>query len=112
MLAGPSGRKVGEVNPFEKMKVQQLTNELWERNLVHGVLDTKNNANTLQKVLKDHLCGTARLPALTFKRPSSTLEDLNLQQYEVSPIEPLHDIKGHIKNVWDVLPEVCMCNMY
>ena len=29
------------------------------------------------------------------------LEDLNLEYYEISPIEPLHDIKGHITNIID-----------
>ena len=31
---------------------------------------------------------------------------MNLKNYEVSPIEILHDIKGHIHNLWEVLPEV------
>ena len=25
--------------------------------------------------------------------------------YEVSQVEPLHDLKGHIRNVWDLLPK-------
>lgn len=33
------------------------------------------------------------------------MKDLNLENYEVSPVEPLHDTKGHIKNIWDVLLE-------
>jgi len=34
-----------------------------------------------------------------------SLETLNLRNYEVSQVEPLHDIKGHVKNVWDLLPK-------
>ena len=60
----------------------------------------------LDKVLKDHLAGVARCPALSFHREDQELRQLNLGQYEVSPIEPLHDTKGHIKNIWDVMPEI------
>ena len=34
------------------------------------------------------------------------MKQLNLENYEISPVEPLHDIKGHIKNIWDILPVV------
>ena len=29
---------------------------------------------------------------------------MNLEMYEVAPAESLHDLKGHIKNLWDELP--------
>ena len=106
MLSGPVGRVEGAINPYEKLNAKQLTDELWERKLVRDVLDVKTNAQKMQKELKEHLCGTSRIPALCFNNSSSTMEDLNLKQYEVSPIEPLHDTKGHIKNIWDILPEV------
>lgn len=31
---------------------------------------------------------------------------LNLVSFEVSPVEPLHDLKRHIKNMWEILPQV------
>lgn len=40
------------------------------------------------------------------------MASLNLEEYEVMPIEPLHDCKGHIKNVWDVLPEILIPKEY
>jgi len=43
---------------------------------------------------------------MSYGNERTPLNDLNLQQYEVSPIEPLHDTKGHIKNIWDALPEI------
>lgn len=43
--------------------------------------------------------GIVSVPALLQSRPSEPLELLHLERYEVSPIEPLHDIKGHFSNV-------------
>ena len=39
------------------------------------------------------------------------MESMKLGHYEVSPIEILHDIKGHIHNLWDVLPEIMSQNL-
>ena len=50
------------------------------------------------------MAGVSRLPALCFGNLHSTMESSNLGNYEVSPVEPLHDLKGHIKNVWELLP--------
>ena len=52
------------------------------------------------------MSGLARLPALCFGDGFSEVEVNGLQSYEVSPVEPLHDLKGHIKNVWELLPTV------
>ena len=38
--------------------------------------------------------------------PESTLGDLNLQDYEVLPFEPLHDLKGYLGSVLRKLPSV------
>ena len=43
--------------------------------------------------------GIVSIPALLQTNPTESLESLNLVQYEVSPLEPLHDIKGHFSNV-------------
>ena len=32
------------------------------------------------------------------------MEDLNLERYEILPCEPLHDIVGHIKNLYEEIP--------
>ena len=47
--------------------------------------------------------GIVRKPALLYGNHLS-LEDIN--SYEVAPSEPLHDLKGHISNIWVLLPEV------
>ena len=33
-----------------------------------------------------------------------SMENLNLDLYEVSQVEPLHDLKGHIHNIFELLP--------
>ena len=58
----------------------------------------------MESILKEHLSGTSRAPAMCYGSVCSELSDFNLGSYEISPVEPLHDIKGHIKNLWDLLP--------
>ena len=38
--------------------------------------------------------------------PESALGDLNLQDYEVLPFEPLHDLKGYLGSMLRKLPSV------
>ena len=59
----------------------------------------------LDYVLKTDMAGLCRIPAVCFLQPSISLERINLKQYEIALIEPLHDLKGHIKNVWELLPK-------
>ena len=37
---------------------------------------------------------------------TSSAQDMGLSQYEISPCEPLHDIKGHVVNLWTALPSL------
>lgn len=45
--------------------------------------------------------GINDVPAVLQPTPQSCVSTRLLQMYEISPIEPLHDIKGHIGNVID-----------
>ena len=56
--------------------------------------DLLQQFNELRQGLND-------VPALLQPTPMAQLEDLNLECYEISPIEPLHDTKGHITNITD-----------
>ena len=47
--------------------------------------------------------GITNVSALLQGMPETSLQDLCLEQYEISPVEPLHDIKGHLSNVLDEL---------
>ena len=63
---------------------------------------TEKLKDELQTDLVETLRGAQRVPTLLTQRPSQSLTNLNLQQYEVLDCEPLHDIKGHLLH----LPEI------
>ena len=44
--------------------------------------------------------GISNVPALLQTHPQSSLKSLGLGKYEISPTEPLHDLKGHIANIF------------
>ena len=48
--------------------------------------------------------GKQRVPALLFNNPQASLSELCLQEYEILPCEPLHDVGYHIENVFTELP--------
>ena len=58
----------------------------------------------LEKLLNDEIHGIQRVPALCFANPQATLEELNLKNYEVLGCEPLHDVTGHVKNIFEAIP--------
>ena len=64
--------------------------------------DKKVLQNELQEVLK---C-VQRVPLLLLMKPNEDLHNLNLQHYTVLDCEPLHDIQGHLLNLFHELPSV------
>lgn len=60
----------------------------------------------LQEQLSEVLKGAQRVPTLLLQNPQQALSDLNLQDYTVLECEPLHDLKGHLKNLFEILPEI------
>lgn len=53
----------------------------------------------LQIILKAHLGGIQRVPAMFTMDQERSIKDLHLGMYEVLPTEPLHDVKENISNV-------------
>lgn len=107
VIAGPAGRKMKVIAPFQDLPIDKLGLEVNIRGIdryinIHNKLKKKD----LQDLLHADLKGLSRSPALCFGNEFKSMAELNLGNYEVCPVEPLHDCKGHIKNVWDVLPEV------
>ena len=47
--------------------------------------------------------GIVNVPALLQGAPETPLVDLCLDKYEISPVEPLDDLKGHLSNLIDEL---------
>ena len=102
VLRGPAGarRKNGGIHPFQKLKKDELINECHWRGLPAGDLLKKD----FEANLKEHLAGVHRVPALIFHNQDKSMEESGLNLYEVAPSESLHDLKGHISNIWDELP--------
>ena len=85
---------------LEKLTVVQLRAELEFRGMeVNGKLKPE-----LEKDLANLCKGISNFPALLQPCPDTTLEHLNLRDYEVSGVEPLHDFKGHMSNLLEELP--------
>lgn len=96
ILSGPAGRK-GSLHPFKDLKVKELKAELRAR----GMSD-EGKKDELQKDLAEVLGGSTRLPALLHYNAS--IQDLNLESYEVLCFEALHCLMNHIKDILQELP--------
>ena len=105
IVQGPAGKKKGIVRPFQNLNCKEILTELMVRDSKLNSLE-KTNKKHLQNHLKLMMKGIIRTPAMSYNNETKSMEELSLEHYEVSPIEPLHDIKGHIKNLWCVLPHV------
>jgi len=57
------------------------------------------------QMLTAALRGVHHVPTLLLNNPTQLLE-LNLQDYTILDCEPLHDMKGHLKNLVDEVPHI------
>ena len=103
VIAGPAGkeRRNGGVSPFQHMTKDDLIKECRGRNLPTDGLLKPSLYSQLREELKD----IQRVLALCFPHQTFSLRDLNLAQYEVVPMQPLHDLKEHINNLLKKLPK-------
>ncbi|KXJ13241.1 hypothetical protein AC249_AIPGENE7033 [Exaiptasia diaphana] len=97
VLAGKMG-KIKKVDPFKKLKKAELVNELKARNK-----DVSGDRKKLDIRLQETLRGATNVPPLLTSDLS--VNDLNLQNYEVLSFEPLHDTMNHIRNIITELPQ-------
>ena len=58
----------------------------------------------MQSKLTTELQGVCRVPVMCFSQPDKSLDDTKLSDYEALPHEPMHDISGHISNLFDKMP--------
>ena len=63
-----------------------------------------SDAREAQQLHEKALCGRQGLPLLLQDNPYTPLEDLNLENYEIMPVEPLHDVKGVVKKSFEHIP--------
>ena len=102
-IAGLAGneRRNGGMQPFQQMSKDDMITECKGRNLpTDGLLKP-----ALQSQLREELRGIQQVPVLCFPNQSASMKDLNLTQYEVVLVEPLHDLKEHINNILQELPK-------
>ena len=87
--------------PFANLSKADIELEVLERKLNWRQNMTKSE---LQFELSQELSGISRVPALFYSTPLETLENLNLQFYDILPSESMHDIAGHISNIFEESP--------
>ena len=81
------------VNPMDNLKVNDLRIELSLR----GMATTNKKKPQLEKEFDELRGGIVNVPA---RLPETPLQEIGLEHYEVSPVEPLH---GHLSNIIDEL---------
>ncbi|XP_065672107.1 uncharacterized protein LOC136089935 [Hydra vulgaris] len=91
----------GKTKLYSFLKKDQIEQELYERNIQFPL---NTSVKKLKELLANEMHGVQGLPALLFKKPGSSLTQLNLLHYEILNNEPMHDISNHIKNIFDELP--------
>ena len=100
---GVFGQVPNRVCSFESLNHEELRQELVSR----WIYDfPPNYKKAMTDILKDHLCGVQRVPALLLLNPTTDLGEMNLIDYTVLSFEPLHDLKGHIANLLSQLSSV------
>jgi len=90
-----------KVNLVEGISKPDLIGELHERGVSFLQSEKKD---VLVKKLEDVLSGIHHVPALLFQSSLDDTNDVGLGGYEVLPVEPLHTIAGHIKNLYEEIP--------
>ena len=89
-IGGKFGRQSGVLEPFKTLSVDQLQQ-----------VKQKKEA---EAVLTDALKGVQRVPSILITNPTINPTDLHLQHCTILGSEPLHDLKGHLSNVFTELP--------
>ena len=101
MLGGILWRQM-QLKPFDNLRVDKLRSELQSR----GMDTTGQLRHELDNAFRSLRRGIVAFPALLLPSPEQPLEDLSLQHYEVCCVEPLHDFKGHMANLFAELPKI------
>ena len=103
-IGGVLGKVPCTVKPLyvPDLVVKDIRKELVAR----GVKDVVKKRIELQKNLQEVLKGVQRVPSLLLLHPEKPLSDLSIDKYEIMDCEPLHDIKGHLLNLFAELPSI------
>ena len=91
------------LNLYSTKKRVELMDELDERGLGKKYHSHDNN-KVLEQILKVEMEGIQRVPSLLFNNPEEDIGSSQLQFYEILGCEPLHDVVGHIRNIFEEIP--------
>ena len=86
--------------PFSNLTKGDLVTELRGRGLIE---ESHKSKHLMEYALTQKLCGVKMVPALLYGNEFKEIRNI-LPDYEILPVEPCHDIPGHIKNVYTELP--------
>ena len=89
--------KHSKINPLSNLKVSELRKELEK----HGVNIKNKRKIQLQQEMENLQKGISNVPCILLSFPKISLRSINLKSYEVFPTEPLHDLRGHARNLID-----------
>ena len=93
--------KQNKTNLYQNLKKNEIITELRQRDIkCYESLPVKD----LRAMLEEEVHGIQRLPALLFGENDLSVEQCNLNCYEILAHEPLHDIMNYIKNLYEELP--------
>ena len=105
IVAGKFGSEPCKLKPFDKLVVSAIESELTARGVA---FQTNTKKQQLQELLTEELKGAQRVPSLLVLNPTQKLKDIQLGEYEVLDCEPLHDVKGHLCNLVNELPNLVL----
>ena len=92
-----------KLHPSKELNKQEIIEELISRKICDIDINRKCE---IEKILKKEMRGIQHVPSLLYHNPSINFLNKHLAKYEISSIEPMHDICGHIKNIFTELPSV------
>ena len=102
MPTGKYGKQPGIIQPFERLTNNQLKEEL----RAQEIYDFGSTKTDTRQSLNEALRGVQRVPSLLLNSPMENIRTLNLENYTILECEPLHDLKGHLSNVFKILPTI------
>ena len=102
LITHKTGKQPNKVAPFDGLKIDQIRSELRSRQYYDFGKLKKDMAKDLHDILK----GVQRVPSLLLLNPTQELSALNLDRYSILDSEPLHDVKGHLSNLFEELPKL------
>ena len=104
-LGGVLGHEACVVKPLyvPDLPVSDIRKELRARG---HFTNLHENRDVLQAELQDILQGVQRVPSLLLLKPNQAISEINLTNYHILDCEPMHDLKGHLLNLFQELPAI------